>query len=636
MRSESVSSKLSDSITQYKLTDEDVHQAWFVGVQEDGVCVKACEAALKVRSLTSNGEGNYFVRVHPDDQSLQVGYIQDQQLFFEAVIIKKGKYQVFGIKQPSLTALMKAIVKKPVKGVKGKSKKLQLTLTLDYTWDDGAGPLVPMMEEAGDDKDDYLQADTLTLTGQQPSDANDDFGGFGDDDGGGGGGGLQRSSGSFYGGFGSGAKSQDSHATESFGGFGGGEGSTSANTDAGDGYLDMNDDETGGFGDVEAAQAQAVEAPAWYAGKLGRSACEGVVTSGRPGDFVVRESTRGDKCVICVNDHGVAKNLLINVLPSGMYQFAGKELNSLNDVVYMLRQRPIEGKSGKIMLNAPPVGLAAVLQQQGGVGVGAFAAKRGLTSVHGKASIDHTDFATGMRMESVGHGGSLYEEVTAGGGKPATFGDENIYMAHNPADFGGLSGAGPDDDTISIELLDANVPTFAEVARIEEEYRASATGQDRLSNQDFFKTRAQARKRAETANRENKEKIARRAAKTAAWTRLSSANDEPDEFDQYTNASMSGFGMEEAEDIYDAVPQWFAPSLSREACDAAVAAGNAGDFLVRDSQKGDRYVICVNHLGKSKNFQILVENGKYKFSGKLHDTLERGAGEPAVAAAPLL
>ena len=44
-------------------------------------------------------------------------------------------------------------------------------------------------------------------------------------------------------------------------------------------------------------KSDAIEAPAWYAGKLGRKACEQVVTAGRPGDFVVRESSRGDKYV---------------------------------------------------------------------------------------------------------------------------------------------------------------------------------------------------------------------------------------------------------------------------------------------------------------------------------------------------
>ena len=81
------------------------------------------------------------------------------------------------------------------------------------------------------------------------------------------------------------------------------------------------------------------------------------------------------RCVICVNDHGQAKNLLINILPNGKFQFAGKDLDSLNDVVYMLRQRPIEGNSGKIMLNAPPQGLAQVLEAQ--QGLSAFAQKRG-------------------------------------------------------------------------------------------------------------------------------------------------------------------------------------------------------------------------------------------------------------------
>ena len=84
------------------------------------------------------------------------------------------------------------------------------------------------------------------------------------------------------------------------------------------------------------------------------------------------------------------------------------------------------------------------------------------------------------------------------------------------------SGGGDDDDTVSVELFDANVPSFAEVARLEEEHFAAQDGRQRMTNAEFFKTREHARQRAETANRNNKEAIARRAAKTAAWTRLSS------------------------------------------------------------------------------------------------------------------
>ena len=109
------------------------------------------------------------------------------------------------------------------------------------------------------------------------------------------------------------------------------------------------------------------------------------------------------------------------------------------------------------------------------------------------------------------------------------------------------------------------------------------------------------------------------------------------------------------------VGPWFVPSLSREVCDAAVAASLAGDFLVRENHRGDRYVLCVNPglpaprsptprsrgrrgpslrttpprgAERTKNFQILVEGGKYKFLGNLHDTL--GQGEATPCTPPLL
>ena len=60
------------------------------------------------------------------------------------------------------------------------------------------------------------------------------------------------------------------------------------------------------------------------------------------------ESTRGDRCVICINDHGRALNLVINVTPDGRYMFAGQARETLNDVVFMLRRRPMQGKSGNL------------------------------------------------------------------------------------------------------------------------------------------------------------------------------------------------------------------------------------------------------------------------------------------------
>ena len=60
------------------------------------------------------------------------------------------------------------------------------------------------------------------------------------------------------------------------------------------------------FGAEPAAPAAPSSAliPPWYAGKLSREFCEEAVLKGGVGDFLVRESSKSDRIVICVNDNG--------------------------------------------------------------------------------------------------------------------------------------------------------------------------------------------------------------------------------------------------------------------------------------------------------------------------------------------
>lgn len=111
---------------------------------------------------------------------------------------------------------------------------------------------------------------------------------------------------------------------ESFGGF-----SAVSNT-AGD---------TGGD-DANEADGEDDAIPAWYAGKISRDICEEVVLAASTGDFLVRESSKGDRCVICINSHGTALNLMV-VVHNNKYRFAGKDRDSLHDVIFFLRKRPI-------------------------------------------------------------------------------------------------------------------------------------------------------------------------------------------------------------------------------------------------------------------------------------------------------
>lgn len=56
---------------------------------------------------------------------------------------------------------------------------------------------------------------------------------------------------------------------------------------------DMDEEAFDGFDTVAAEDEAAV--PAWYAGKLSRDICEETVLAGSKGDFLVRESSRGDR-----------------------------------------------------------------------------------------------------------------------------------------------------------------------------------------------------------------------------------------------------------------------------------------------------------------------------------------------------
>ena len=56
----------------------------------------------------------------------------------------------------------------------------------------------------------------------------------------------------------------------------------------------------GGAVDDDAVEGGGAEStvPAWYAGKLSRAICEETVLAASKGDFLVRESSRGDRCVV--------------------------------------------------------------------------------------------------------------------------------------------------------------------------------------------------------------------------------------------------------------------------------------------------------------------------------------------------
>ena len=51
--------------------------------------------------------------------------------------------------------------------------------------------------------------------------------------------------------------------------------------------------------------------------------------------------------------------------------------------------------------------------------------------------------------------------------------------------------------------------------------------------------------------------------------------------------------------------EWFAGSMSKRDCEAAVGGGIHGSFLVREGSKGERFVLCVNDRGLCLDIYLL-------------------------------
>jgi hypothetical protein len=81
------------------------------------------------------------------------------------------------------------------------------------------------------------------------------------------------------------------------------------------------------------------------------------------------------------------------------------------------------------------------------------------TSTYSSIAADSTGELATRASILTSQDGSLYDEVTLGGGPngPGEYDDEDLYMP--PTDMGGGGGGGGDDDgdTDSIDLIDANV-----------------------------------------------------------------------------------------------------------------------------------------------------------------------------------
>eukprot|EP00039_Didymoeca_costata_P001779 m.55053 g.55053 ORF g.55053 m.55053 type:complete len:663 (+) comp10963_c0_seq1:222-2210(+) len=596
------------------IDDDDMSQPWFVGYRSQHEIMQAISRAK---------DGEYFITAtDPQMTKLEFGYKTAEGCILETIVSKKGgQYAILGKRYANLQQLVAGLKKKQLRG---KGKKVTLTNPMAFSQKAAPKPKPQSSTPRARAHSSYENT--------KPNDAYEEMSHIG----------VQRApSNKTPKRYSVGSKAPE--PDESFGGFEEAEPAKKNDSEFGFGALDGES----GFEDVSPGKREPSDefgfgdddddgddnrAPNWYAGKLARDICERVVARAETGNFLVRKSSRNDKIVVCINDHGSTMNLLINVTPAGQFEFAGNDLKSLFDVVYLLRQRPLQGKSGMIRVNLPAPGLdKAKEEQKRRQGFGVEDSQFNGPLQQSAANLLNNMMPGVIKTSVVSMGSSLYDEVTLGPPRKSNqfAEDESLYMP--PSGLGPpsreleeLTGMGFDDDNVSIELLDANVPSYDWIARHEEEYRATLEGFGRMSNAEFNRARREARSRAKTAAEQNLEKLAKRAAKTSGWQKILMANKEKEKEDEnvfeYRNASMREF---DEDDIYGQVPPWFAGRLDRDKCDKAVQNGQEGDYLVRESRQGDKFVLCVKVNGKPKNFQIIMKGANYVFSGRKHESLDK-------------
>ena len=87
----------------------------------------------------------------------------------------------------------------------------------------------------------------------------------------------------------------------------------------------------------------------WYVANMDRTACKAAVTSGNPGDFLVRDASNGKKMVIvlCGRGHAETANYQIISGDNYMYIVSGVPYRHVSDVLQSMREKDPNGNDGK-------------------------------------------------------------------------------------------------------------------------------------------------------------------------------------------------------------------------------------------------------------------------------------------------
>lgn len=87
----------------------------------------------------------------------------------------------------------------------------------------------------------------------------------------------------------------------------------------------------------------------WYVANMDREECKKAVTSGDPGDFLVRDSSDGKKMVIVLNGRGARETANYQIVPGDnlMYIVGGVPYRHVSEVLQSMRDNDPNGNDGK-------------------------------------------------------------------------------------------------------------------------------------------------------------------------------------------------------------------------------------------------------------------------------------------------
>jgi len=83
----------------------------------------------------------------------------------------------------------------------------------------------------------------------------------------------------------------------------------------------------------------------WNVGQIKKAESDKRVKAGNHGEFLIRESSRGDRHIVCVNDHGEVFEALVRHV-EGQYVFMSREFKDLPSIVEHLQRNPLYNKQG--------------------------------------------------------------------------------------------------------------------------------------------------------------------------------------------------------------------------------------------------------------------------------------------------